>query len=481
MFWFFSMTTWFPSYSTLRIFLDGMLCMMIVYALLSYVQQRKSIYWKYALYIVCMLITFRLNDNDYSSANYAPGANYAVALIESIAFILYIRFAILLINIPAHDSISHRLLQFMTLVLLGGAILDTCLWIGGLSDELRSGLYTINRFVLAGMALMVVPRIVRLRKPVISYFITGSSFFVTGCILALCLNYVPALFTREPGNPFTFPVLYIQVGVVLEVLCFTLGLSRLNLQTESEKQFVQAQLIEQLRENERKQEKLQRIRDDIARDLHDELGADLGGIGMLALSASRQVMSRPDEVGSKLVLISQSSRRVVATMREIIWNLNSAHDTLQNMASRLEETARTHLTRQGIDLHMELPPCGTDGPLPAEYRRDLFLLFKEALHNLIRHSGAAQAFIRLSVEEAGSIKTIITLAVHDNGRGFDPSAVGLGGNGLRSMHQRAASLDGTLQITASIGVGTTLIFRGLVEGITHRSVVASELLTETLS
>lgn len=275
--------------------------------------------------------------------------------------------------------------------------------------------------------------------------------------------------------------LNIQVGVVLEVLCFTLGLSRLNLQTEAEKQVMQAQLIEQLRENERKQEKLQRIRDDIARDLHDELGADLGGIGMLALSAWRQVMSRPDEVGSKLVLISQSSRRVVATMREIIWNLNSAHDTLQNLASRLEETARTHLTQQGIDLHMELPPCGTDGPLPAEYRRDLFLLFKEALHNLIRHSGAAQAFIRLSVEEAGSTKTIITLAVHDNGRGFDPGAVGPGGNGLRSMHQRAASLDGTLLITASVGGGTTLTFRGPVEGVTHRSVVASELLTETLS
>lgn len=121
------MTAWLPSYSTLRIFLDGMLCMMIVYALLSYVQQRKSIYWKYALYIVCMLITFRLDDNDYSLANYAPGANYVVALIESIAFILYIRFAILLINIPAHDPVSHRLLQFMTLVLLGGTMLDTCL------------------------------------------------------------------------------------------------------------------------------------------------------------------------------------------------------------------------------------------------------------------------------------------------------------------------------------------------------------------
>lgn len=455
--------------------------MMIVYALLSYVQQRKPIYWQYALYIGCMLITFRLDDQDYHKADYAPGANYWVVLLESVAFILYIRFAVLLINIPRYDPFSYRLLQFMTLLLVAGVALDTVLWLAGVSDGFRSTLYTLNRFVLAGMALRVVPRIFRLRKPVISYFITGTLFFVTGCLLALCVNFIPSLFTRQPNHPLTYPVCYMQIGVVLEVLCFTLGLARLNQQTEVEKQAVQAQLIEQLRENERKQEKLQRIRDEIARDLHDELGADLGGIGMLALSASRQVISRPDEAGSKLVLISQSARRVVTTMREIIWNLNSAHDTLQNMAFRFEETARTLLSQHPIELHLELPPRGTDGPLPAEYRRDLFLLFKEALHNLIRHSGATQAFIRLTVEAVDTNKTRLIVLIQDNGRGFDAGAVGPGGNGLRSMHQRAVSLGGTLRIDTPGGGGTRLIFRGAVEGIAFQWAVWEGEVAETVS
>lgn len=469
-----------PAYGTLRIFLDGMLGMMVLYALLSFVQQRKAIYWQYALYILCMVITFRLDDSDYASADYAPGANYVVALLESVAFILYIRFAILLINIPQKDPFSYRLMRLMTALLVVGAVLDTGLWLADVSDALRSLLYTVNRFILAAVALVVVPRIVRLRQPVISYFIVGSFFFVSGCVFALCINFIPALFTRQAGNPFTFPVTYIQIGVVLEVLCFTLGLARLNNQNELEKQQIQAQLIEQLQENERKQQKLQQIRDDIARDLHDELGADLGGIGMLAMAATRQlrhestgeirssrstaeeaVLPETDTaVSDKLTLISQASRRVVVTMREIIWNLNSIHDTLQNLAFRLEETARNLLGGRAITLDIQLPSPDTDLPLPAEYRRDLFLLFKEALHNLIRHAEATEVQIRLSLDRSLPGEPRIELFIRDNGKGFLPQQLGRGGNGVRSMQQRAQSLSGTLDIDSGPGRGTTLRFVG---------------------
>ena len=454
----------YPSYSALRTFLDGMLVMMALYALLSYVQQRKAIYWQYALYILCITATFRLDDVDYGQAQYAPGTNYAVVLLETTAFLLYIRFAILLINIPQHDPFSYRLLKLMGVLLVGSLVVDTGLYVGQFSDAVRSQSYTIGRFVVAALALVVVPRIFRLRQPVISYFILGSFFFVMGCVVALCLNFVPPLFTRQPNNPFSFPISYMQVGVVLEVLCFTLGLARLNQETELEKQRMQAELIDQFQENERRQQKIGQIRDEIARDLHDELGADLGGIGMLALAASRQVTSHPNEAQTTLVTISQAARRVITTMREIVWNLNSAHDTLQNVASRFDETAHTLLEQQGITLRLELPPGWTDTPLPTEYRRDLFLLFKEALHNLIRHSEATEAFVSLSVRPVSETKSIITLLIQDNGRGFREEGIGLGGNGLRSMRQRAAALGGTLVISSSPDKGTTVLFDGPIAG-----------------
>lgn len=448
--------------------------MMALYALLSFVQQRKAIYWQYALYILSMIATFWLDDADYTKAQYIPGTNYVVVLLETAAFLLYIRFAVLLINIPRHDPVSNQLLNLMSLLLLGSFVVDTVLFVGGFSDGVRSQSYTISRFGLAALALVVVPRIFRLRQPVISYFILGSFFFVAGCVLALCLNYVPALFTRQPANPFTYPVSYMQIGVVLEVLCFTLGLARLNQETELEKQRMQAQLIEQFQENERRQQKLQQIRDEIARDLHDELGADLGGIGMLAQAASRQLTTQPDTARTTLLTISQAARRVIATMREIIWNLNSAHDTLQNVAARFDETAHTLLEPQGIVLRLELPPGWTDTPLPTEYRRDLFLLFKEALHNLVRHSGATEAFISLSIQPVSATESVITLLIQDNGCGFSPNTIGLGGNGLRSMRQRTAALGGTLVINGSPGTGTTLVFNGPIAGV-PASVLSSEV------
>ena len=92
------------------------------------------------------------------------------------------------------------------------------------------------------------------------------------------------------------------------------------------------------------------------------------------------------------------------------------------------------------------------------------MLFKEALHNLIQHSEATEAFISLSIRPISDMESVITLLVQDNGRGYRQDAVGLGGNGLRSMQQRAKTLGGTLTVTSLPGTGTTIQFSGPIAG-----------------
>ncbi|HEY0109225.1 MAG TPA: 7TM diverse intracellular signaling domain-containing protein, partial [Fibrella sp.] len=254
------MVVWSVSYLPLRLFLDGMLAMMAVYGLLSYAQHRKAIYWQYALYIVCMVIAFRIDDQEYAYTTYRPGMNYLVTLLESLAFLLYIRFAIKLMDMPRNDPRSYQLLKMMLWLLAGHLLLDTLLWLLGTSTVVRSGIYVVNRTVLALGALVVIPRIIRLRQAVMVYFIVGSFCFVMGCLIALGANFVPLLFTRELTDALTFPTTYMQVGVVLEVLCFTMGISLLNRQVEIDRLAVQAELIRQLQENQRRQHQLQRIR-----------------------------------------------------------------------------------------------------------------------------------------------------------------------------------------------------------------------------
>ena len=444
-----------PAYAAMRLFLDGMLSMMALYALLSYFQQRKPIYWQYALYIGCMVLDMRLSDLGYALPDYQPGAFYPETLVESVAYVLYIRFAILLINPAGQDPLSDRLMRAMIVVFVLALALDTLLWIGAASVSVRSNIYMTTRLLISAVGLYLVPRIFRLRNPVVSYFITGSLWLILWSVAALLTNYLPT--QRLPGvlGAFRFPVTMVQIGVVGEVLCFTLGMSLRNRQNEREKIQYQAQLIEQLRENEGKQAKLQRIRDDIARDLHDDLGADLGGIGLLSQVAARQLDDQPDQTRATLRTIGQTARRVVATMREIVWSLNSAQTSLESFSYRLCETAEALFEHQPTELHLRLEVDDGAWVLPAEGRRDLLLMVKEMLHNVIRHADADHAFVTMWVQD-----NTLCLTVRDDGRGFRPgSEPRPAGNGLQSMQHRAAALGGRLTLESKPGAGTVVAFR----------------------
>lgn len=434
------------SYEALRFFLDGMLYMMALFSLLSYFQQRKAIYWQYALYIVCITVTFYLDDAD-ASAEYMPGTNYWITSLESLAFVMYISFAVKLIGIRDNDPRSYRILRGMVILLAVETVFDGLLFLVGVGDEVKSLSYAVFRFALAGGALVVVPRLLRLRQPVVSYFITGSLIFVAGCLVALVVNYFPSIFNRNSGNPFTFSVTFMQLGVVGEVLCFTLGMSLRNQENELEKIRVQGQLIAQLRENDLKNQKLLKIRDDIARDLHDELGADLASISMVSHAAAHQMTSDPALARQSLKQIGETARKVIKVMREIVWSLHSAHDSEQQFADRLREMGLSLYEHHPTKLHFDFETNGQ--PVPSHLRRDLYLIYKELMHNALRHSKAENVYVQFQSSDEK-----IFLCIKDDGQGFD-SATAHPGNGLFSLKKRAESLNAQLRIESNAHSGTS--------------------------
>ncbi|MCE7044175.1 sensor histidine kinase [Dyadobacter sp. CY312] len=436
-------------YPQLRLFFDGMLCMMALYALLSYTQHRKPIYWQYALYILCMIVTFYWDDIDYGKTDYLPGTNFKVAAVESLAFLLYIRFAILLIDIPRLDPFSHRILKIMSIILAIEIGADLAFYLLDVSNDLKSNSYILFRCILSFGALVVVPRILKLREVAVGYFIAGSFFFVLGCLVALATNFMPSFFNLNPANALTFPVTFMEFGVILEVLCFTLGMSVQNRRNELEKIEAQEQLIEQLLENEKKQSTLLRIRDDISRDIHDELGADLSSISAMSYAAIKQLNGSGAE--QTITIIGETSRKVIARMREIVWSLHSAHDSVENFSFRAKETAYTLLEHHPIALHLELPSEEVDFRIPAEHRRNLFLVYKEILHNIVRHSKAQNVHIRLYVHD-----NYLNLIVKDDGIGFVNNASKSHGNGLLNLKQRTSAFAGIFSLESLPGEGTTV-------------------------
>lgn len=445
------------TYAVLRTFLDGMLCMMLLYALLHYTQHRRAIYWQYALYIGCMVLDFRLADRGYQDPGYLPGTYFPETCVESLAYVLYIRFAVLLMDLAQADPVCYRVLRGVMLAFGIALLMDGLLLAFHTGLELRSTVYMVSRILICGVGIWVVPRIFRLNDAVVGYFIAGSVCLLVCSILALGLNYIPTAWTVGSLSAIVLPVSILQIGVVAEVLCFVLGMSLRNRQTERERLAVQAQLIEQLQENERKQQKLQHIRNDIARDLHDDLGADLSGLSVLSNVAAIQLTHHPDEARATLKLIGETSRRVVTSMREIIWSLNANHLSVESTLFRLRETAFILFQHQPTELHLELPADICEDDIPPEHRRELFLMYKEILHNAVRHAQARQVDVEMAVRDQ-----MLCLTVRDDGVGFDVSTSNKTGNGLVSLHQRADALGGQLNIESAPGQGTTVFFCGPV-------------------
>lgn len=192
---------------------------------------------------------------------------------------------------------------------------------------------------------------------------------------------------------------------------------------------------------------LEKVRTRIASDLHDDIGADLARISFLS-EAVRQKRTNGDD--RQLSSIADIARQSIASMNDIVWAISPDHDRLLDLTRRMREHAGEVCAACGIELEFVAPAASATLPLSVGTRRDLLLIFKEALNNAVRHSAATKVNITVALEARG-----LRLRVEDNGRGIDDTAEP-GGNGLRSMKRRAGSLGGTLSINSAHGTGTVV-------------------------
>jgi signal transduction histidine kinase len=161
--------------------------------------------------------------------------------------------------------------------------------------------------------------------------------------------------------------------------------------------------------------------------------------------------------------IYDTARELTRSMDEIVWAVSPRHDTLESLATYLEKFAQDWLATAGIRCRLDLPLQFPEWHLTSEVRHNVFLAFKEALHNAVKHSGASEVLIRLAVKEKS-----FELAVEDNGRGFvvgeeskDISPApgrAASGNGLDNMTRRLEANGGSCKIQSEPAGGTKVIF-----------------------
>lgn len=207
---------------------------------------------------------------------------------------------------------------------------------------------------------------------------------------------------------------------------------------------------------------LERERTRIAQDLHDDLGASLTRMTILSNNAREETNLQP-QLRSTLDEIYGTAREVTRIMDEIVWAVNPRHDSLESLINYLGRFAQNFLTSSGIRCRLDLPFDVPRLPLHTDLRHNIFLAFKEAMNNVVRHSRATEVTIRLTLDG-----TQLKLTVADNGRGFNlpPELVdgeGLDevtrpahGNGLANLHRRLRELHGRCRIASTPGKGTQI-------------------------
>jgi two-component sensor histidine kinase len=196
---------------------------------------------------------------------------------------------------------------------------------------------------------------------------------------------------------------------------------------------------------------LQRLRNSISRDLHDEVGSTLSSISMLSTSAKYSLQNNQTKPAEMLVQrISSSSQRILEVMDDIIWTINPKNDSLENIIARIRELMNDIADSKGIKFNMQIDPLLETLLLPMKLKRNFYLIFKEAVANAGNHSQCKAATVSIQRNN----QTII-LEIEDDRAGFDVEKK-FNGNGLKNMQQRAIEIKGTLDISSEINKGTVL-------------------------
>jgi signal transduction histidine kinase/ligand-binding sensor domain-containing protein len=218
-----------------------------------------------------------------------------------------------------------------------------------------------------------------------------------------------------------------------------------------------------------RQHAIERERARIARDIHDELGASLTRITLLGQMARSDLEGQPQAAAS-VDQIYTTARELTRAMDEIVWAVNPKHDTLDSLVTYLGRFAQNFLSAANIRCRLDLPLQPPAWALTSEVRHNVFLAFKEALNNVLKHAGASEVQISLELTSGG-----FTLVVADNGRGFDPASLQScaakaadgtrigSGNGLLNMQKRLEEIGGGCTWDTAPGEGTRAKLRVMLQ------------------
>lgn len=437
--------------------LTAFLVLVLFQALYVWIQYRiirSQDYINYFFFLLCLLVYF------FCRLDYWNGTGLLMDGIPTIApflndlflvapFVFYLRFSRYFIDTanryPKMDVIIKRseyaifgiMVLSLVFVLIYRSIWSLWMVRGFTVLFFMFSIYLIRFFYLQ-------------RDKQVDFILLGSLFALSGNAIAILLPV--------SGIQFSFDhSIFTMVGIVGEIVTFNTGLSYKAKNEQLEKIKAQNKVIQELDRSSKYLHEIESMRGQIADDLHDDVGSTLSSISVYAeLGMQADEKTRISLLGK----ISDVSQRMMSAMNDIVWAIHSKNDSLGDLAAKMRQFASERLAAERLSIHLENEHLLDNLHLTMKARRNILLMFKEAVHNALKHGKANKITCTVKSNSDG-----LSIFVVDDGVGFDIGHVSLG-NGMASMRKRAMELGGSLEIESSSGEGTKICFIMSINNLT---------------
>jgi ligand-binding sensor domain-containing protein/signal transduction histidine kinase len=221
--------------------------------------------------------------------------------------------------------------------------------------------------------------------------------------------------------------------------------------------YVESRTMRRRLDQAERERAIEKERARIAKDIHDEFGASLTEITLLSEFAQEPTAS-PTQVQADMQKITAKARNLTQMMDEVVWAVSPQNDILEKFVTYTCSFAEEYLQTAKVACRLEVPEFLPEIILTADVRHNLFLVVKEALHNIVKHAAASEARIQVALA-AG----MLILTIQDNGKGFLQDSASVGGpnvaagcqrDGLSNMRRRIESIAGRIELESPLGSGT---------------------------
>jgi signal transduction histidine kinase len=373
---------------------------------------------------------------------------YAIHLFQVFGYIFYACFLMSFLNLKKEIGILYKILKYFNFGMIAYLFADG--YLNYFSHEILLSIFafTLVRYALLILSVATIIILFKQRKKIANYIAYGLFFlFFFGLVSLL---YTPVLFNQSRfHNFFDMRILWYQVGIFIELIFFTMALQhKTNLKNKKNILYLENIKIE----NEKKEfeslmmvmEAKDKERTRIAQEIHDDIGSGLTNIRLLSEIAKHK------NAGAELVemdKISASASELIDNMNEIIWSINSKNDFLSNLVAYIRRFVVSYFENvDSMDVKTKIPPDIPNLQVSGDFRRSVFLVVKESLHNILKHARATRVLLEIDFSE-----NRLFIKIQDNGVGVDQDLIRPFSNGLKNMRERVENLGGNFSLFRNNG------------------------------